>query len=113
MSNIQTPEPKYDSLWELLTQRLYWFFIGPMFLVLMLLGVLNDTQGRTLVFNLAYLVGLACLPLSRWLEMRTGRAQTAEGRPATWADFRSYSLTAVAAGLTALVLANLWITFAR
>jgi hypothetical protein len=113
MSNTPAPEPRYDSLWELLTQRLYWFFIGPMFLILMLLGVLNDEQGRIVLFNGAYLIGLAGLPLSRWLEMRTGRAQTADGRPATWADFRSYSLTVLGVGLAALAAANLWVRFAR
>jgi len=109
MSHVQPTEPRYDSLFDLITQRLYWFFIGPMFLVLMLLGVLNDENGRQLGFSIAYLVGLAGLPLSRWLEIRTGNAVTADGQPATWQHFWKYTIVSLSIGIVALIAANVWV----
>ncbi len=109
MSAPQSAEPQYDSLFALITQRLYWFFIGPMFLVLMLLGVLNGEAQQLPYFNLAFLVGLALLPVSRWLELSSGQAVTADGKPATWTHWRNYSLTAVGIGLAALAAADTWV----
>jgi hypothetical protein len=106
MPNTLAPEPNYDSLFQLVTRRLYWFAIGPMFCVLMLLGVLNGERTQQFPFSIAYLVGLAGMPLSRWLDMRSGQARTAAGLPATWGDFRKYSIVAVVVGLAALAAAN-------
>lgn len=92
---------------------MYWLFIGPMFSILMLLGILNDTDGWIPVFNVLYLIALAGLPISRWLEIRTGRGQTADGQPATMQDLRSYALTVLPIGLIAIAAANLWVSFAR
>ncbi len=101
--NSVSDKPQYDSLFRLITERLYWFFIGPMFMILMLLGVINDEPERRIGYSIAYLVALAGLPLSRWLEMRSGNAQTAAGEPATWAHFRQYALVSLVIGITALL----------
>jgi hypothetical protein len=108
MPNATAPEPKYDSLFQLITQRLYWFAIGPVLLVMTLLGILNGDRGQQLGFNAAYLLVLAGMPLSRWLDMRSGQAQTADGQPATWDHFRKYSIVAVIVGLSALAATNTW-----
>lgn len=107
--NAPLTESQYNSLFELVTRRLYWIFIGPMFLVLMLLGVLNDDQGRLLIFSAAYLVALVLLPTSRWLDVHSGRGQTAEGQPATWAHWWRYTLGVVGIGLAALAAACGWV----
>ena len=104
-------EPQYDSLFRLITERLYWFAIGPMFMILMLLGVINDEPERRIGYSVAYLVGLAGLPLSRWLEMRSGNALTAAGEPATWGQFRKYALIAVAVGLAGLLVVHAGVAF--
>jgi hypothetical protein len=111
MPNIPEPEPKYDSLFQLLTQRLYWMAIGPMILVLTLLGVLNGEKEEQIGFSIAFLVALAGIPLSRWLDMRSGQAMTADGKPATWSHFRTYVLLVVAVSLVALIAANAWVAF--
>lgn len=104
-------EPKYDSLFRLITERLYWFAIGPMFMILMLLGVINDEPERRIGYSVAYLIGLAGLPLSRWLEMRSGNAVTAAGEPATWAQFRKYAILSLAVGLAALLAVHAGLAF--
>lgn len=109
MSPNPENEPQYDSLFRLLVERLYWFAIGPLLLILMLLGLLNDEAGRRVGYNVAYLVALAGIPVSRWLEMRGGRAVTADGKPATWTDVRNYVLLSVSVALVALVAANVYL----
>lgn len=106
MSQAPDTEPKYDSLFRLFTERLYWFAIGPMLLILLLLGVINDEPHRRLYYSLGYLVVLAGLPISRWLDLRGGQALTANGKPATWTDFRQYAIQALAIGIAALLVVH-------
>jgi hypothetical protein len=108
MPTTSAPEPKYDSLFELFTRRLYWFAVGPMLMILMLLGIFNGERNQLIGFNIGYLVCLAGLPLSKWLDMRSGQAMTADGKPATWADFRKYVITALIIGIGAVLVANAW-----
>jgi hypothetical protein len=112
MSKLSVPEPQYDSV-TAVVQRLYWFFFGPMFLILMLLLILGGKESQVWGCTVAYAVGLALLPVVRWFEMRAGRAQTADGRPATWTDFRNYVLTVLGIGIAAIVAAHLWLLWAR
>jgi hypothetical protein len=109
MTAPPTAEPQYDSLLQLVTRRLYWFFIGPMFLVLMLLGILNDEQQRLVVFNAAYIVALALLPFSRWLDIHAGTGETADGQPATWSHWWRYTFGVIGVGLALLAAANAWV----
>jgi|GEM_PF-4121640 len=99
-------EPQYDSLFRLITERLYWFAIGPMLLIMMLLGVINDEPERRVGYSLAYLVALALMPLSRWLDFRSGQALTGKGEPATWDHFRNYAIGSVAIGIAVLLVVN-------
>jgi hypothetical protein len=109
MSSNHDHLPQHDSFLRLLVERVYWFAIGPLFLVLMLLGLLNDEEGRRVGYNIAYLLGLAGLPLSRWLEWRSGRAETADGHPATIAQIRQYAIFSVIIGLAVLVAVNAYL----
>jgi hypothetical protein len=112
MTQNTASEPQYSSLTEV-AQRLYWFFIGPMFLILMLLLILSGDKSRVFGCTVAYIVGLVLLPLVRWREMLSGKAQTTDGKPATWENFRNYTLTVLGVGIAAIVAANLWVHFTQ
>lgn len=112
MSKPTTSEPQYDSMTDVVL-RLYWFFFGPMFLILMLLLILGGESSRALGCTVAYAVALVLLPLSRWWEMRSAKAQTTDGHPLTWANLRNYTLGVLGIGVAAIVAANLWVQFAR
>jgi hypothetical protein len=112
MPDFPQSEPKYDSLWQLVSRRLYWFFIGPMFLILMLIGILNGDSSQRLFFIVAFLVGLALLPVSKWLELRSGKGRTAAGEPLSNENLRNYTLASIGIGLAALGVAVGWAIYA-
>ena len=111
MPEVAPTDPKYDSLFQLIAQRMYWFFIGPMILILLLLGIVNDEKGQRGVLTILSLIALALMIASRWYEIQSGKAVTADGQPANWGHFWKYTGITLAVGLAAIVAANLWVSY--
>lgn len=82
--------------------RLFWMFVGPALLFLLLTGVATR-GGRELgaIDGACLLVTLGLLA-ARGYEFRQGTAQTSTGEPATAADWRRYMIQ------TPLVVLVLW-----
>lgn len=109
MNTPESSDAQYTTFFQLISRRLYWFFIGPMFLMLMLLGVFNGERAQLIVFNVLYCAALMLMPVSRALDIRTGHATTAAGEPADWTHWRKYSIVSVTIGLAALAAADAWV----
>ena len=87
--------------------RLYWMFLGPMLLLLVAIGVVNDGGGWGTPKSLVFLGMLAFLLVCRWAEFHAGDARTAEGEPATPAHLRRYLISAALVGGATWIAANL------
>lgn len=90
-----------------LLARLTWMLLGPVGLFAAAVAVASDWGGWLTATDLAFLTVLGLMLLGRWVEYRTGQAQTAYGEPATAADLRRYAVAAAAVGLGVWVAANL------
>lgn len=106
MSNSVHTEKAHDSI-LLLFSRIYWMGLGPLLLLLILVGIAGSDAGWLTGLDLAAGLVLLSLPLVRWLEFRTGKSQTADGEPTTWAHFQSYSALVLLLGAIGWTIANL------
>jgi hypothetical protein len=99
-------EAQHESVLFLLT-RLFWVGIGPIFLVLLVIGIFQDDSPWLTATDVAYFVVLVLLPCVRWLELRLGHAKTAEGAPANSKDLWKYTAGTLAIGLAGWIVAKL------
>ena len=82
--------------------RLFWMLAGPAALLLLAFSLAGKQDGWFSSQSIAFLVVLAAVIATRWLD-----PQTSEGEPTTGAHLRKYSATAVGVGLVAWAVANL------
>ncbi len=87
--------------------RAYLMMLGPMILLLLMFIIVGDGAGWFTGTSVAFLGLVGALPLARWIEFRGGEPLTSMGEPATPADFRSYALKALVAGLGVWAVTNL------
>lgn len=87
--------------------RVFWMMIGPLALAVLGLNVAMKGGGWLTATDSAYLIVLGLVLASRWLEYRSGKGQTAEGKPLTEAGLRRYLLLTASVGLAVWVGANL------
>jgi len=86
--------------------RAFWMLLGPLALFLIGYHIVASGTGWLTGTDLAFFVVLGGMLLARWVEFRTGAAQTAAGAPATGADLRRYVLSATLGGLAVWIVAN-------
>jgi hypothetical protein len=81
--------------------RLFWMMIGNMILLLSVVGISRHPTGGLGLADASYWGIVACLLLARYIDIRYFRGLTADGDPATMADWRRYAsvLGAVSTGL--------------
>ncbi len=87
--------------------RLFWMLLGPMVLLMLTVKIIQTGTSWFTPVDIAYLVVLAGMVLARWLEFRSGEAQTSTGEPATPAVLKRYVLVASVLGLSLWGSANL------
>jgi hypothetical protein len=96
-----------ETSFGVLIARLTWMAFGPLALMLATFGIVSIGSGWLTSADIAYFVILGVMVLGRWLEFRSGRAQTADGEPATQAHLRRYAIGVVLIGAVVWVVANL------
>ena len=93
---------------------LLWMVAGPMTLFMSTIALVLKAERFWTSADGFYAAGLAAMFLGRWLEWRSGVAETEDGRPLTRRDvYRYYLLTGfggVAVWLIALGIRTLWLS---
>jgi hypothetical protein len=79
--------------------RLTWILFGPFVLLVSTLVLLGKGSGFPSSADFTYLAALGAMVVGRWVEFRTGSAQTATGEAATGRHLRRYLMWAGALGL--------------
>lgn len=90
--------------------RLFWFFGGNILLLFLLISIFN--RRSVTISDLGFFIVVACLIISRYVDIRYLNGRTAEGEPATMHHWRKYSamLLAVSLGIWVLthVIGRIW-----
>jgi len=82
--------------------RVFWMMVGPAILMLLAYSLTGNAKGWFAPSSIAFLVVLAAVTITRWLDPRTS-----EGEPTTPAHLRRYTVSTVGIGLVAWAVANL------
>ena len=80
--------------------RLFWMLAGPATLLLLAFSLAGKKDGWFSSQSIAFLVVLAAVIATRWLD-----PQTSDGEPTTGAHLRMFTATAVGVGLAAWAIA--------
>jgi hypothetical protein len=80
--------------------------LGPMLLLLLVIHILEAGTGWMTLADGLYFAVLVIMILGRWVELRSGQAQTATGEAATAAHFYRYAAGVLILGLAAWIVAN-------
>ena len=86
--------------------RIFWMMIGPMILVLLVMGVAGTGTGWFTGHDIAFLIVVAVTVLARWYEFRSGNPLASTGDPATPDVLRRYVVCVSLIGLGVWVVAN-------
>ncbi len=70
--------------------RLVWMFAGPLSLGIIVYQTVSQSDGWLVFRDGVFAVALALMIGARWLEVRSGTAETATGEPATMEHFKRY-----------------------
>lgn len=70
--------------------RLIWMFAGPVTLAIVVYHTVAQGDVWFAMRDIVFAAAVALMIGARWVEMRSGKAQTATGEPATMAHFRRY-----------------------
>jgi hypothetical protein len=82
--------------------RLFWMLAGPAALLLLAFSLAGKKDGWFSSQSIAFLVVLAAVIVTRWLDPRTS-----EGKPTTRAHLSMFTATAVGVGMAAWAIAHL------
>lgn len=105
--NTPREDDRTITSFRVLLARVTWFFIGPLALFLLVLGIASAGSGWATALDVLFFGFVAVMVWCRWVEQRSGRATTAYGEPATSEDFRRYVLTLLPLAAGAWLVANL------
>lgn len=86
--------------------RIFWMAMGPVFLAVFSLTIVNRGSGWITPLDIAYFVVLLGMVVARWVEFKDGDPRTAFGEPATRAHLRKFIVLILGAGIGIWVLAN-------
>jgi len=98
--------PAVTSLGVLLA-RVFWLMLGPIAAGLALLGIVRHGEGWATLVDGVFLVVVGLMLLCRWVEIRSGSAMTATGKPATVRHLRRYAVGLLVVAPILWIAANL------
>ena len=100
-SDRSTQSPREIDSLALFLCRIFWAGLGPVILVLVVMGIVTRGTGWTTPLDVLFAAVVVAMILARWCEQRSGAAVTLEGKPAGPLDFMRYwvRLLGVAAAL--------------
>ena len=90
---------------------LLWMVAGPMTLFLSTMALVSKADSFWTLADACYGVGLAAMFAGRWIEYRSGVAETADGKPASASDLRRYYFLLGIGGLILWLIASMIRTF--
>ena len=90
-----------------LLSRTFWIMFGPLLLMVLLANIAFAGTSWITALDILFFATLAGILLARWLEFRSGAAESATGEPVTAGDLQRYALGALVLGIVAWVVANL------
>ena len=90
----------------LLLGRVFWIILGPLLLLILVVGSFHRGNGWLTAADVAFLAILGGLILARWYEFQGGNPTTNMGEPATWSHFRRYVQVTIPLGLGVWIVAN-------
>ena len=115
----QDPVPQTESGRRPIAPRtaviggLLWMVAGPMILFMSTVSLVFTASGFWTAADGCYAAGLGAMFAGRWLEFRSGAAETADGKPASAHDIHRYSLLLGGCGvlvwLTVSAIRTLWL----
>lgn len=79
--------------------RLYWMFLGNMFLLFLLAFIFQKHPKLPSLLDALYFVVVASLICVRYIDIRFLNGETGEGNPATMADWRQYAMIVAPVGV--------------
>lgn len=91
----------------LVVSRVFWMLLGPMFLILLTIRIINAGTGWLSLTSFTFLAVLVLMPLARWIECSGGNPKTATGEPASPHHLRAYTLSVLPPGWGLWIVANL------
>lgn len=100
------PSQSLNSI-TLVGARVTWTLVGPLVLILLTIGIITSGTGWLTWLDATFGLVVALMIAGRWVEQRSGRAQTATGGPSTMANYRRYVVGLVPFALIVWVIANL------
>ena len=95
-----------QSRGSVILARLFWFFIGPLALVLLAYLIFSGGDGWTTWYDAAFGGVVGLMLLARWFELQSGEGQDSYGNPANASHFPRYLRLAVPIALAVWLVAN-------
>jgi hypothetical protein len=103
--------PKPVALRTAVIGGLLWMVAGPMILFMSVGALILKADGFWTSSDGFYAAGLAAMFVGRWLEFRSGAAETADGKPVSTRDVHRYYLLLGSSGLAIWLIATAIRTF--
>jgi hypothetical protein len=98
---------KSETSLLVLGSHITWIFLGPLAMILVLLGLGQNNRGWLTLLDGFYFFLMAWIVFARWVDQKSGQSHTAEGKPSTWADFRRYVYIFVPLAIVLWIGANI------
>ncbi len=104
-AQVPTQAPEITSIWVFLA-RLFWVILGPMTLLLVLLGLILNKPEAVGGLDAFYAIVVLLMLGGRWIEQRSAAPKTASGELSTPESFRRYIYILIPVAIVAWVAAR-------